>query len=146
MANIHAMKNVNIKVTYVWMTDSRHFNRPVSNVVYLMSEIYWKILGRTEKKNKMFLENMAGFTRRLYRSNIKGWMRMWYALKAIQTILSNVCSCFLSCLSVNLIFGQCHPRGTNNATCFSVHIIWHATQSDVQGILRVTLQISIAHT
>lgn len=38
------------------------------------------------------------------------------------------------------------PKGTNNATCFSLPVIRHATQSDAPRLLRVTLQVSNAHT
>ncbi len=37
------------------------------------------------------------------------------------------------------------PKGTNNATCFSLPVMRHAMQSDVGRILRVTLQVSNAH-
>lgn len=55
-----------------------------------------------------------------------------YALWAIQTILSKAWSCFPSCLSVNSISGQCHPRGPiMQRVFFSVCKTGHATQADV---------------
>lgn len=85
-----------------------------------------------------------GNKRDFCRWNTEDWMKIQYALGAIQTIRSNAWSSFPSCLSVNSISDQCQPRGPIMQHVFPIcDTTWHAEDSggEITGF-----KISRTHT